>query len=54
MKKNIAKVNQVAAFSDDIRDGIKGGWSDIKEKGFVSGNIPDGRKRKIGHSRFNC
>ena len=38
VKKNIAKVHEVAAFSDDIRDGIKGGWSDIKEKGFVSGN----------------
>ena len=38
VKKNIAKVKEVAVFSDDIRDGIKGGWSDIKEKGFVSGN----------------
>jgi pullulanase len=38
VKKNIARVNEVAAFSDDIRDGLKGGWSDIKEKGFVSGN----------------
>jgi pullulanase len=38
VKKNMAKVHEVAAFSDDIRDGIKGGWSDIKEKGFVSGN----------------
>jgi pullulanase len=38
VKKNMAKVNEVAAFSDDIRDGLKGGWSDIKEKGFVSGN----------------
>jgi len=39
VKKNMAKVNHVAAFSDDIRDGIKGGWSDMKEKGFVSGNV---------------
>jgi len=39
VKKNIAKVHHVAAFSDDIRDGIKGGWSDVKEKGFVSGNV---------------
>jgi pullulanase len=38
VKKNIAKVNEVAVFSDDIRDGIKGGWGDLKEKGFVSGN----------------
>lgn len=38
VKKNIARVNKVAVFSDDIRDGIKGGWGDLKEKGFVSGN----------------
>jgi pullulanase len=37
MKVNISKLNQVAAFSDDMRDGIKGGWSNVKEKGFVSG-----------------
>jgi pullulanase len=40
VKKNMAKVNEVAAFSDDIRDGLKGGWGDLKEKGFVSG-APD-------------
>ena len=38
VKKNMAKLHEVAAFSDDIRDGMKGGWSDTKEKGFVSGN----------------
>ncbi len=38
VKKNMAKVHEVGAFSDDIRDGIKGGWSDMKQKGFVSGN----------------
>jgi pullulanase len=38
VKKNVSKLNEIAVFSDDIRDGIKGGWSDIKEKGFVSGN----------------
>ena len=38
VKKNVLKLNEVAAFSDDIRDGLKGGWSDVKAKGFVSGD----------------
>jgi pullulanase len=38
VKSNVSKLNQIAVFSDDLRDGLKGGWSDMKEKGFVSGN----------------
>lgn len=38
VKKNVLELHKIAAFSDDIRDGIKGGFSDVKEKGFVSGN----------------
>jgi pullulanase len=37
IKVNMPKVYGVAAFSDDIRDGIKGHWNDLKTKGFVSG-----------------
>jgi len=48
VKKNMAKLHEVAAFSDDIRDGIKGGWSDIKEKGFVSGNTAMDESIKSG------
>ncbi len=48
VKKNMAKVHEVAAFSDDIRDGIKGGWSDLKEKGFVSGNADKTESVKFG------
>jgi pullulanase len=48
VKKNIAKVHEVAAFSDDIRDGIKGGWSDMKEKGFASGNTAMDESVKSG------
>jgi pullulanase len=48
VKKNMAKVSKVAAFSDDIRDGIKGGWSNIKEKGFVSGNASLAESVKSG------
>jgi len=39
VKKNMMQVPGVAAFSDDIRDGLHGGWNDVKEKGFVSGNL---------------
>ena len=38
VKKNVSKLRDIAVFSDDIRDGLKGGFSDIKEKGFVDGN----------------
>jgi pullulanase len=37
LKKNAYKLDKIAVFSDDMRDGIKGGWSDLKSKGFVSG-----------------
>lgn len=37
VKANTYKLDKIAAFSDDIRDGIHGGWSDVKSKGFVSG-----------------
>jgi pullulanase len=37
IKKNAMELNDIAVFSDDIRDGLKGGWADHKEKGFVSG-----------------
>ena len=37
VKKNTYKLHQIAAFSDDIRDGIRGPYSDVKVKGFVSG-----------------
>jgi pullulanase len=38
VKKNVLKLDKAAAFSDDIRDGLKGGFSDVKAKGFVSGD----------------
>ncbi|MCF8366739.1 MAG: type I pullulanase [Bacteroidales bacterium] len=40
LKRFTYKLDSVAAFSDDIRDGIKGSWSDHESKGFVSG-APD-------------
>lgn len=48
VKKNASKLHQAAVFSDDIRDGIKGGWADLKEKGFVSGNTAMDESIKFG------
>jgi len=48
VKKNAAKLNGIAVFSDDIRDGLKGGWNNLKEKGFVSGNANKTESVKFG------
>ncbi|MFN0083449.1 MAG: type I pullulanase, partial [Ferruginibacter sp.] len=37
VKKNTYQLNNIAAFSDDIRDGLHGPYNNVKEKGFVSG-----------------
>ncbi len=37
LKKSTYRLNDIAAFSDDIRDGIKGSWNNHESKGFVSG-----------------
>lgn len=48
VKKNVSKLDHIAVFSDDIRDGIKGGWGDLKEKGFVSGGQNKAESVKFG------
>jgi pullulanase len=40
IKQNMPQVIGVAAFSDELRDGVKGHWNNLKNKGFVSG-APD-------------
>ena len=37
VKKNTHKLNNIAAFSDDLRDALRGPYNDVKVKGFVSG-----------------
>lgn len=37
LKANAGKLNHIAVFSDDVRDGIKGSVFDLKDKGFASG-----------------
>jgi pullulanase len=48
VKKNTSKLDKIAVFSDDIRDGIHGGWSDVKSKGFVSGAPGNAESIKFG------
>ncbi|HTE00992.1 MAG TPA: type I pullulanase [Mucilaginibacter sp.] len=48
VKKNAYKLDKIAVFSDDIRDGIHGGWSDVKSKGFVSGAAGNAESIKFG------
>ncbi len=48
VKKNTYELKQIAAFSDDLRDGLKGGWSDVKAKGFVSGAPGNAESVKFG------
>ncbi len=45
LKANMAKIDGVGAFSDDIRDGIKGSVFDAQDKGFISGK--DGMEESI-------
>lgn len=37
LKKHTWKLDSIAAFSDDLRDGVKGSWYDHEAQGFVSG-----------------
>ncbi|HWR32208.1 MAG TPA: type I pullulanase, partial [Chitinophagaceae bacterium] len=37
LKANASKLDRIAVFSDDIRDGIKGSVFDLADKGFASG-----------------
>ncbi len=47
-KVNVTKLNQIAVFGDDLRDGLKGGWSNVKERGFVSGVVENAESIKFG------
>lgn len=48
LKANMAKIERVGAFSDDIRDAIKGSVFDAQDKGFISGK--DGMEESIKFS----
>jgi pullulanase len=48
LKKNAKLLNNIAVFSDDIRDGIKGSVFDAKDSGFVSGKKNTNESIKFG------
>ncbi|HEX3385995.1 MAG TPA: alpha-1,6-glucosidase domain-containing protein, partial [Mucilaginibacter sp.] len=48
VKKNASKLDKIAVFNDDLRDGIHGGWSNVKDKGFVSGQSNLAESVKFG------
>ncbi len=48
VKKNTYRLNEIAAFSDDLRDALRGPFSDSKAKGFVSGAKGETESVKFG------
>ena len=48
VKSAASKLNGVAVFSDDIRDGIRGSWSDSKDAGFMCGKVGTEESIKFG------
>ncbi|AEW00108.1 type I pullulanase [Niastella koreensis] len=48
VKQNVARLNSIAAYSDDIRDGLRGGISNVKENGFASGHTGTAESIKFG------
>ena len=48
VKANTYKLNNIAAFNDDLRDAIKGSFSDVKTKGFASGTPGFAESIKFG------
>lgn len=48
LKENVAMMNGVAVFSDDIRDAVKGHYSDASDRGFATGKTGNEETVKIG------
>ena len=48
LKVNVAKMTNIAVFSDDIRDAVKGHYSDEQDRGFASGKPGNEETVKIG------
>ncbi len=60
LKKHAHKLNRIAVFSDDLRDGIKGSYCDVEAKGFANGevgmeeNVKFGIVGAIAHPQVDC
>ncbi len=48
LKENVAKMEGIAVFSDDIRDAVKGHYSDASDRGFATGKPGNEETVKIG------
>lgn len=48
LKENVSKLDGVAVFSDDLRDAVKGHYSDAKDRGFATGKPGNEETVKIG------
>ncbi len=48
LKENVDKMTNIAVFSDDIRDAIKGHYSDASDRGFATGKPGNEETVKIG------
>ena len=48
LKENVDKMQDIAVFSDDIREAVKGHYSDAKDKGFATGKSGNEETVKIG------
>lgn len=48
LKENVSKMPDVAVFSDDIRDAVKGHYSDAADRGFATGKPGNEETVKIG------
>lgn len=59
-KANTAKLNGFAAFGDEMRDGLRGGWQNDKEGAFLIGNKGNEESVKFGivgaiaHPQIDC
>lgn len=60
MKANTAQMPGIAAFGDEMRDGLRGGWSDDREGAFLIGNAGNEESVKFGvvgaieHPQVDC
>ncbi|MCC8038532.1 MAG: type I pullulanase [Bacteroidales bacterium] len=48
LKENVSKMEGIAVFSDDIRDAVKGHYSDAADRGFATGKPGNEETVKIG------
>lgn len=48
LKENVSKMKDVAVFSDDIRDGVKGHFSNASDRGFATGKPGVEETVKVG------